>query len=312
MGKGENMSFIDSVGNTPLVLLERLNPYADRVQLYAKAELLNPSGSVKDRAAKAMVEDGLKRGALTKDKILIDATSGNTGIAYAMLGALYGFRVQLVLPANANAARKNLMRAYGAEIIESDPLESSDGAFFLARKLVAASPDTYFYPDQYNNDANWRAHYTTTAEEIWKQTGGKITHFITGGGTTGTFTGTSRRLHELNPAVHTLLMQPDNPFHGIEGNKHLETTERPGIFDDSLMERVVPVSTETAYSTVHRLAREEGILAGISSGANVAAALEVAKDAPAGSLIVTVLCDAGYRYLDEPVWESIQEAPKHD
>lgn len=300
------MRFADSVGNTPLVSLERVNPENGRVHLFAKAEMFNPSGSVKDRAAKSMVEDGLKRGALSKDKILIDATSGNTGIAYAMLGAVYGFKVQLVLPANVSPMRKSLMRAYGAEIIESDPLESSDGAFFLARKLVSQSPEKYFYPDQYNNSANWRAHYTTTAEEIWKQTDGKITHFITGGGTTGTFTGTSRRLHELKPDIHTLLMQPDGPFHGIEGNKHLETTERPGIFDDSLVERIVPVSTEAAYSTVHRLASEEGILAGISSGANVAAALEVAKDAPDGSVIVTVLCDAGYRYLDEPVWESVR------
>ena len=300
------MRFIESVGNTPLILLDHINPERGRVTLYGKAELFNPSGSVKDRAAKAMVEDGLARGALTKDKILIDATSGNTGIAYALLGALYGFKVQLVIPANVNFARKGLMRAYGAEIIESDPLEGSDGAYFKVREIVAKDPETYFYPDQYNNPANWQAHYKTTAEEIWKQTEGKITHFVTGGGTTGTFTGTSKRLHELNPNVHTLLMQPDGPFHGIEGNKHLETTEHPGIFDESLVEKIVPVATEKAYETVHELARTEGILAGISSGANVAAALEVAKTAPDGSVIVTILCDAGYRYLDEPVWEGIQ------
>ena len=300
------MQFIDSVGNTPLVLLDHINPERERVKVYAKAELFNPSGSVKDRAAKAMVLDGLKTGKLSNKKILIDATSGNTGIAYAMLGALYGFKVQLVIPANVNFARKGLMKAYGAEIIESDPLEGSDGAYFKVRDIVSKEPDRYFYPDQYNNPANWKAHYETTAEEIWKQTEGKITHFVTGGGTTGTFTGTSKRLHELNPAVHTLLMQPDGPFHGIEGNKHLETTERPGIFDESLVEKIVPVATETAYKTVHELARTEGILAGISSGANVAAALEVAKSAPDGSVIVTILCDAGYRYLDEPVWEGLQ------
>lgn len=297
------MNFVDSVGNTPIILLDRINSEHGRVSLYAKAELFNPSGSVKDRAAKAMVLDGLKTGKLTKDKILIDATSGNTGIAYAMLGAIYGFKVKLAIPANVNPGRKNLMKAYGAEIIESDPLEGSDGAYFLVQDIVKKNPEIYFYPDQYNNPANPRVHYETTAEEIWKQTEGKITHFVTGGGTTGTFTGTSKRLRELNPNVHTFLMQPDGPFHGIEGNKHLESTERPGIYDESLVEKIIPVSTETAYETVHRLARENGILAGISSGANVAAALEVAKSAPDGSVIVTILCDAGYRYLDQPVWE---------
>ncbi len=301
------MQIVDFVGNTPLVELSGINPYRDRVTLYAKAEFLNPSGSVKDRAARAMVLDGLATGKLGEGKTLIDATSGNTGIAYAMLGAALGFKVTLVIPQNVNAGRRSLMTAYGAHIIESSPLEGSDGAYFLARKLVAESPDKYFYPDQYNNPANWRAHYTTTAEEIWKQTDGKITHFVTGGGTTGTFTGTSKRLRELKPEIHTILMQPDGPFHGIEGNKHLETTERPGIFDDSLVEKIVPVATEKAYDMVHRLAREMGILAGISSGANVCAALDVAKDAPDGSVIVTILCDAGYRYLDEPVWEDFHD-----
>ncbi len=296
------MKLVDFVGNTPLIPIEKLNPQNESVKIFAKAEFFNPSGSVKDRAAKAMVLDGLKSGKLTKDKILIDATSGNTGIAYSFLGALYGFRVCLVIPANVSGLRKNLMKSYGAQIIESDPLEGSDGAYFMVRDIVSKNPEKYFYPDQYNNPANWKAHYETTAEEIWKQTDGKITHFVTGGGTTGTFTGTSRRLRELKSDIHTILMQPDGPFHGIEGNKHLETTERPGIFDDSLVEKIVPVATETAYDIVHRLAREEGILAGISSGANVAAALEIAKTAPAGSLIVTILCDAGYRYLDEGVW----------
>lgn len=300
------MDFVESVGNTPLVLLEHINPEHGRVSLYAKAELFNPSGSVKDRAAKSMVLDGLKTGALTKDKILIDATSSNTGIAYAMLGAVYGFKVRLVVPANVSGTRTNLMKAYGAEVIESDPMEGADGAFFKVRSIVQEDPGAYFYPDQYNNPANWRAHYEGTAEEIWRQTDGKVTHFITGGGTTGTFTGTSRRLHELKADVHTFLMQPDGPFHGIEGNKHLASTERPGIFDESLVEGIVPVATETAYKTVHELARREGILVGISSGANVAAALELAKSAPDGSVLVTVLCDAGYRYLDEPVWEGLR------
>ena len=300
------MDFADSVGNTPLVRLDKINPERSRVALFAKAEFFNPSGSVKDRAAKAMVLDGLERGRLTKDKILIDATSGNTGIAYAMLGAIYGFRVQLVIPANVSGIRKGLMRAYGAQIIESDPLEGSDGAYFKVQDIVKKNPEAYFYPDQYNNDANWKAHYNGTALEIWEQTEGKVTHFITGGGTTGTFTGTSRRLKELNPKIHTYLMQPDGPFHGIEGNKHLESTARPGIFDDTLAEKIIPVATERAYEMVHALAREEGILAGISSGANVAAAIEAAKEAPDGSIIVTVLCDAGFRYLDEPVWENTQ------
>lgn len=297
------MNFIDSVGNTPLVLLERINPRKDSVKLYAKAELLNPSGSVKDRAAKAMVLAGIKAGSLTKDKILIDATSGNTGIAYAMCGAMYGFKVQLVFPENVSPLRKMIMKAYGAEIIESSALEGSDGAYFKVQDIVKANPEKYFYPDQYNNAENWKAHYNTTAVEIWEQTEGKITHFVTGGGTTGTFTGTSKRLKEFNPAIHTFLMQPDSAFHGIEGNKHLETTERPGIFDESLVEKIVPVATEKAYDMAHVLAREEGILAGISTGANLVAALEVVKDAPEGSVVVTVLCDAGYRYLDEPVWE---------
>ncbi len=294
------------IGNTPLILLDHLNSENRRVKIYAKAEFMNPSGSVKDRAAKAMVLDGLKTGKLTKEKILIDATSGNTGIAYAMLGAIYGFKVRLVIPGNVNPARKNLMKAYGAEIIESDPLEGSDGAYFMVQDIVKNGPSRYFYPDQYNNPANPRAHYETTAPEIWQQTSGKVTHFVTGGGTTGTFSGTSRRLKELNPQIHTFLMQPDSPFHGIEGNKHLETTARPGIYDDTLVEKILPVSTEAAYDMVKRLAREEGLLVGISSGANVLAALDVAKEASAGAVIVTILCDAGYRYLDQPVWESIQ------
>ncbi len=297
------MDFADCVGNTPLIELKKINPRANSVKLFAKAELFNPSGSVKDRAAKAMVLHGLKSGNLTKDKILIDATSGNTGIAYAMFGAMYGFRVQLVIPENVSPLRKSLMKAYGAQIIESDALEGSDGAYYKVQNIVKENPDKYFYPDQYNNDANWKAHYETTAEEIWAQTEGKITHFITGGGTTGTFTGTSRRLKELNPAIHTLLMQPNGAFHGIEGNKHLESTERPGIFDNTLVEKIIPVATENAYDMVHQLARENGILAGISSGANVCAALEVVKEAEAGSVVVTILCDAGYRYLDEPIWE---------
>ena len=297
------MDFADSVGNTPLVSLDVLNPRRESVRLFAKAEMFNPSGSVKDRAACAMVLDGLKTGKLTKDKILIDATSGNTGIAYAMFGAIYGFRVALVIPENVSPLRKMLMRAYGAEIIESSALEGSDGAYFKAQEIVKSNPEKYFYPDQYNNNANWKAHYNGTAQEIWEQTEGKITHFITGGGTTGTFTGTSRRLKELNPAIHTYLMQPDSAFHGIEGNKHLDTTEKPGIFDSALAEKIVRVSTEKAYEMTHRLSREAGILAGISSGANVLAALEVVKEASAGAVVVTVLCDAGYRYLDEPIWE---------
>ncbi len=273
------------------------------VELYAKAEFFNPTGSVKDRAAKAMILDGIERGLLTHDKTIIDATSGNTGIAYAALGAALGYKVTLCLPANATEERKKLMRLYGAEIIETDPLESSDGAYNECRQLVAEHPERYFYPDQYNNDANWKAHFEETAAEIWEQTGRRVTHFVAGTGTSGTFMGTSRGLKRFNPEIKSVLMQPDSPFHGLEGMKHMASTIKPGIFDESIADIRLEVSTDEAYAMTRRLAREEALLVGISSGANVAAALKLAETLPPRSVVVTVLCDNGNRYLSEEFWE---------
>ena len=293
----------ETVGNTPLLRLPAIGRDLNGVELYAKAEYFNPTGSVKDRAAKAMILDGIARGALTHDKTIIDATSGNTGIAYAALGAALGYKVALCLPANATEERKKLMRLYGAEIIETDPLESSDGAYNECRRLVAEHPDKYFYPDQYNNDANWKAHFSGTAVEIWEQTGHRVTHFVAGTGTSGTFMGTSRGLKHLNPEVKAVLMQPDSPFHGLEGMKHMASTIHPGFFDESIADVKLEVATETAYAMTRRLVREEGILVGVSSGANVAAALKLAETLPRGSVVVTILCDNGNRYLSQDFWK---------
>ena len=293
----------DMVGGTPLLRLPSIGRELNGVELYAKAEFFNPTGSVKDRAAKAMIMDGIARGLLTHDKTIIDATSGNTGIAYAALGTALGYKVTLCLPANATEERKKLMRLYGAEIIETDPLESSDGAYNECRRLVAEHPEKYFYPDQYNNDANWKAHYEGTAVEIWEQTDHRVTHFVAGTGTSGTFMGTTRGLKHFNPAIKSVLMQPDSPFHGLEGMKHMASTIKPGIFDDSIADIKLEVSTYEAYAMTRRLVREEAVLVGISSGANVAAALKLAKTLPPGSVVVTVLCDNGNRYLSEEFWE---------
>ena len=296
-------TLFEAVGGTPLLRLPAIGRELDGVELYAKAEYFNPTGSVKDRAAKAMILDGIARGALTHDKTIIDATSGNTGIAYAALGAARGYKVALCLPANATEERKKLMRLYGAEIIETDPLESSDGAYNECRRLVAEHPDKYFYPDQYNNDANWKAHFSGTAVEIWEQTGHRVTHFVAGTGTSGTFMGTSRGLKHLNPEVKAVLMQPDSPFHGLEGMKHMASTIHPGFFDESIADVKLEVATETAYAMTRRLVREEGILVGVSSGANVAAALKLAETLPRGSVVVTILCDNGNRYLSQDFWK---------
>jgi cysteine synthase B len=296
------MNVLDFIGNTPLLEIN-LVPLPEGVQIYAKAEYFNPSGSVKDRAAKNMLLTAIADGQLTKDKIILDSTSGNTGIAYAMIGAALGYKVELCLPANASIERKKILKAYGAKVIETDPLESSDGAYLVAKEMVKKEPGKYFFPDQYNNYANWQAHYNGTAEEILKQTKGKITHFLAGAGTSGTFTGTAEKLKEHK--VKTILMQPDSPFHGLEGMKHLETTIKPGFFDYNLADEIVTVSTEEAYAMTRRLAREAGIFAGVSSGANIHATIEVAKKLPPNSLIVTILCDNGNRYLTEPVWEDL-------
>ncbi|HWS52891.1 MAG TPA: cysteine synthase family protein [Pyrinomonadaceae bacterium] len=294
------------IGGTPLVSLPRLaRGLPAGVGLLAKAEHLNPGGSVKDRAALSMILDGERTGRLTPDKIILDATSGNTGIAYAMIGAARGYHVALCLPRNANFERKRTLRVYGAELIETDPREGADGSQRHAHRLAAAEPGKYFHPNQYDNPANWRAHYEGTGAEIWEQTGGRVTHFLAGVGTSGTFTGTVRRLREFNPGLRAVLMQPDSPLHGLEGMRHVETSIVPRIFDPALADETVTVSTEGAQETARRLAREEGLFVGVSSGANVLAALRYAQTLPPGSLVVTVLCDGGDRYLSEDFWGDI-------
>lgn len=294
---------LQSIGNTPLIRLHSLTrDLPAGVEVYAKGEHLNPGGSVKDRAALSMIRDGQRTGRLTPDKTILDATSGNTGIAYAMIGAALGYRVAVCLPKNASLERKRILRGYGTQIIETDPLAATDGAQIRAKQLAADHPDQYFYPDQYNNAANWRAHFQTTAPEIWTQSAGRITHFVAGMGTSGTFIGTSRRLKELNPAIRAISMQPDTPMHGLEGMKHLSTAMVPGIYDPSVADEQVEVDTEAAQETTRRLAREEGLLVGVSAGANVFAALRLAQTLPEGSVVVTILCDNGSRYLGESFW----------
>ena len=295
-------SILERIGNTPLLSFRRVRPPGwPRVQVFAKAEWYNPGGSVKDRAALNMVLDGERRGLLTAGKTLVDATSGNTGIAYAMICAERGYKVKLALPKNASRERKQNLQAYGAELVYTDPTEGTDGAQRFVKRLVASDPDRYFYPDQYNNDANWRAHYETTGPEVWQQTDRAITHFVTGLGTTGTFTGVTRRLRELKPEVKCVSMQPDAPLHGLEGLKHMPTALVPGIYDRSLADAEVEVGTEDAHRMVLRLAREEGILVGVSSGANMVAAMKVASELKEG-VVVTIFCDSAAKYLSEDFW----------
>lgn len=293
-------SLLDLIGNTPLIKLTNLveNP---RVEIYGKAEWANPGGSVKDRPALNMILEGERTGALTRDKTIIDATSGNTGIAYAMIAAARGYRVKLCLPKNASEERKRILEVYGVELVLTDPLAGSDGAILAVREIVAADPDKYFYPDQYNNPANWRAHYDTTGVEIFEQTGGRITHFVAGLGTSGTFVGAGRRLRELKPEVKLISMQPDSPFHGLEGLKHMETAIVPGIYDPSLADEQIEVSTEEAHAMIKRLARGAGWFVGISSAANVVAAMKIAARIGEG-LIVTILADDASKYLSEKFW----------
>jgi len=298
----QGRSVLELIGNTPLLRLKRLAEGVAPVQVLAKAEWCNPGGSVKDRAAMSMILDGERSGALTRGKTIIDATSGNTGIAYAMIAAERGYRVKLALPKNAGEERKQCLLAYGAELVLTDPTEGTDGAQRYVRRLVDADPEKYFYPDQYNNDANWRAHYETTAMEIWRQTQGGVTHFVTGLGTTGTFMGVTRRLKELNPAVVCISMQPDAPLHGLEGLKHMPTSLVPGIYDPSLADDTIAVATEDAQRMVLRLARQEGILVGVSSGANLWAALQVAGNLKEG-VVVTIFCDSASKYLSESFWQ---------
>jgi cysteine synthase B len=288
-----------SIGNTPLIRLRNLaRDLPAGVEVFAKAEHLNPGGSVKDRPALSMIVAGERCGRLQAGMTILDATSGNTGIAYGMIGAARGYPVAICLPKNASPQRKRIMRRFGVELIETDPLQSTDGAQIVARELAASDPKKYFYPDQYNNPANWRAHYESTAPEIWEQTEGRITHFIAGLGTSGTFVGTSRRMKEFNPAIQAISMQPNSPFHGLEGLKHMATALVPGIYDPALADENVAVSTEAGQEMSRRLAREEGLLVGTSSGANVFVALRLALSLPRGSVVVTILCDGGERYIE--------------
>lgn len=293
---------VSRIGKTPLIPLERIGRDFPGVQLLAKAEWFNPGGSVKDRAAFEIVKEAEQDGRLTPDKILLDATSGNTGVAYAMIGASRGHRVKLCVPANASPEVIKSLKAYGAEVVLTSPLESSDGAIRQAQRLYQENPDLYFYADQYNNDANWKAHYQTTGPEIWEQTAGQITHLVAGLGTSGTLMGTGRYLKEKNPLIQLVAVQPDSPIHGLEGLKQMASSIVPGIYDPSFPDLNVEVKTEDAYAMVKRLAREEGILVGISAGAALVAALDIAKAEQKG-ILVMVFPDGGSRYLDEPFWQ---------
>ncbi|MFW6076057.1 MAG: PLP-dependent cysteine synthase family protein [Chloroflexota bacterium] len=291
------------IGNTPLIRLRSLEPRTG-VEVYGKAEWFNPGGSVKDRPALAMIEEGERSGQLTRDKIIIDATSGNTGIAYAMIGAARGYQVKLFMSAAASEERKRILRAYGAELVLTDPAESSDGAIREVRRRFEESPDIYFYPDQYNNPENWRAHFRTTGVEIFNQTGGRITHFVAGLGTSGTFVGVSRRLKTYCEDIQTISVQPDMPLHGLEGLKHMESAIVPGIYDETLADQDIPAGTDDAYRMVKRIASEEGILLGVSGGAALVGAEKVAQNLDRG-VIVTILPDSGDRYLSDRFWDEV-------
>jgi S-sulfo-L-cysteine synthase (O-acetyl-L-serine-dependent) len=304
---------VDLIGYTPLIRLRRVTrDLPESIEIYGKAEWFNPGGSVKDRPAWNIVRTAIERGELRGGKRLLDATSGNTGIAFAMIGAALGFGVTLCMPANVSTERKRILKAYGAEVIYTDPLESSDGAIRKARALYAQHPDRYYYADQYNNPANWQAHYETTGVEIWQQTEGRITHFVAGLGTTGTFVGVGRRLREYRRDIQLIALQPDSPFHGLEGLKHLDTAIVPGIYDPTLADANLAISTEDAYAMARRLAREEGLLVGVSAAAAVVGSLRVAeailRDAETRGIephavIVTILCDSADKYLSERFWD---------
>ena len=296
---------LDRIGNTPLLRLERIACDLPNITVLGKAEWLNPGGSVKDRAASNIVNQARAAGKLGPEKILLDATSGNTGIAFAMLGAALGFPVTLCMPENVSVERKRILHAYGAKVIFTDPGDGSDGAIREARELYAAHPEKYFYADQYSNDANWQAHYHGTANEIWQQSAGRVTHFVAMMGTSGTFVGTSRRLKELNPAIKCISLQPDSPFHGIEGAKHMASAMVPKIYDPKLADEDLGIATEDAYKIAVRLAREEGLLVGISAGAAVAGCLQVAARLKKSehAVFVTILPDSGDKYLSERFWQ---------
>jgi cysteine synthase B len=295
---------LELIGHTPLLRLERVVSDFPKVEFYAKAEWFNPGGSVKDRAAYSMIRDGERRGALRPGKVILDATSGNTGIAYAMVGAALGYKVKLCLPTSASPERKQILRAYGVEIVYTPGEEGTDGAIRKVKEVYQSDPGKYFYPDQYSNPANPAAHYNSTAPEIWEQTSGRVTHFVAGLGTSGTFVGTTRRLKELNPAIQCISVQPDSGFHGLEGLKHMETAIVPSIYDAALADQNVGVETEPAQRLTKRLAREEGILAGVSAGAALWAGMELAKKLPKDehAVMVMIFPDSGEKYLSERYW----------
>jgi len=296
---------LELIGNTPLLRLDRLTQDLPGIQLFGKAEWYNPGGSVKDRAARNIIAQARASGRFGPNKTLLDSTSGNTGIAYAMIAAAEGFPLTLCMPENVSIERKRILHAYGATIIYTDPGDGSDGAIRAARELFAREPGKYFYADQYSNDANWQAHYHGTANEIWQQTEGQVTHFVSMMGTSGTFIGTTRRLKELNPAVRCISLQPDSPFHGIEGAKHMASAMVPKIYEPSLADQDIGISTEAAYRMAIRLAREEGLLVGISAAAAVVGCLQVAQQLGRSerAVFVTILCDSGDKYLSERFWE---------
>jgi len=299
-------SILDRVGNTPLLKIERITRGLKNkdVEIYAKAEWFNPGGSVKDRPALRIIEEAEKSGRLNSDKIIIDSTSGNTGIAYALIGASKGYKVTLVMPLNVSEERKRIVRAFGANMVFTDPLQGSDGAMFEAKRIVNEEPSRYFYADQYNNPANWKAHFETTGVEIWEQTAGRVTHFIACLGTSGTLMGTGRRLKEYNPDIQVISVEPATPIHGLEGMKHMATSIVPGIYDEHFPDRKTVVETEDAYAVVKRLAAEEGFFVGYSSGAALVASLKVASEIESG-MIVTVFPDRGDRYLSTSFWAGV-------
>jgi S-sulfo-L-cysteine synthase (O-acetyl-L-serine-dependent) len=296
------VNLLDLIGNTSLVRLVRIRPSSINVEVYAKAEWENPGGSVKDRPAMNIIREAEAAGAMSQDKILIDSTSGNTGIAYAMICAAKNYRVKLFMPSNVSHERKRILKAFGAEIEYTDPMEGSDGAIRRVRAISGENPGQYFYANQYDNPANWRAHYQATAPEIFEQTEGGVTHFVAGLGTSGTFVGTARRLKELNPRIQCLSFQPDSPFHGLEGMKHMPSAIKPGIYDAGVADENLEISTEDAHRMTLRLAREEGLLVGISAGAALVAALKVAERITAG-VVVTIFPDSGDKYLSERFWD---------
>jgi len=302
INKRTGTNVTELVGNTPLLELPAIAAETPGVRILGKAEWHNPGGSVKDRPALWMIRDGERSGALTPEKTILDATSGNTGIAYAWIGAALGYKVKLCMPKNASEERKKILGAYGVDFVLTDPGEGSDGAILEARRLYAEDPERYFYPDQYSNPANPRSHYESTAPEIWEGTDGEVTHFVAGLGTSGTFVGTSTRLRELNPEIKVVSFEPDSAFHGLEGMKHMGSAIVPPIYDPMIADENRATATEDAYAMVKRVAREEGILIGISAGAAVATALEVAREIESGT-VVTILCDGADKYLSESFWE---------